>query len=93
VNPQPVISRSTKPTWRMTEKELAKVVAEHFGFTVRGPWIRDDRGVPIAIGWEHLAKKLSKRKFIVQGQGINWRLIGPHLHLPRATRTTSGSWI
>jgi hypothetical protein len=66
-----------KATWKMSRQELAKVFAEHFGFTGRlGGWIYSPTGQPITQGWDSFASKLQQRGWIIQGTGINWRAAG-----------------
>ena len=66
----------TKPTWRMTRIELAKVWAEHTGIHSHrngGGWLyfpRSDR--PYVQGWERLADQLEASGLLVVGRGLNW---------------------
>lgn len=89
----PVRLTSTRPTWRMTRVELARVFAEHFGWTVRGNWIRDERGVAVAVGWDMVADRLAARGWIAEGVGVNWRRAGASPRLPRVTRNARGYWV
>ena len=74
----------TKSTSQMNAIELARVWAEHFGYTARtGGWIYRPDGTPVVQGWDMLAKVLTSRKFVVVGQGINWRASGERPVLPR----------
>jgi hypothetical protein len=66
-----------KATWAMSEPQLARVFAEHFGFTGRpGGWIYSPAGNPIAHGWSAFGANLAQRGFIKVGQGVNWRRAG-----------------
>lgn len=66
-----------KATWQMTAPELARVVADHLGWTGRkGGWIYNAAGRPIAHGWTELASIMTTRGWITVGTGINWSLIG-----------------
>lgn len=83
---------TTKATWEMTEVELARVFAEHFGYTRRGNWISRPDGVAVGCGWDHFAQRLRQRGWIRVGQGVNWRAAGEHPRLARATRNERGYW-
>jgi hypothetical protein len=68
----------SKPTWQMSRRELAKVVAAHFGYYGKvGGWIYQPNGRPVAHGWDAFATRLGAR--IVEGQGVNWRAMGERL--------------
>lgn len=80
------------PTWRMDRTQLARVAAEHFGWTVRTNWILDDQGVAVGCGWEHVAARLERRGLVRVGSGVNWRQIGATLRLPPVQRSSRGGW-
>ena len=62
-----------KPTWEMSEVELARLVAHMAGWAgVVGGTIYDDTGKPIVQGYYDLAQKLLNEGVIVAGKGINW---------------------
>lgn len=83
---------ATKATWTMTSTELARVFAEHFGYTVKGNWIQSPAGTPVACGWGHFAQKLTAKGWIKQGSGIDWRRAGETPRLRRATKDERGYW-
>lgn len=63
-----------KATWQMDAEELARVVADHQGWiSSEGGWIYTQTGSPIIQGWTGLARRLSDRRVIVIGKGVNWR--------------------
>lgn len=68
----------SKPTWKMSAVELARVWAEQFGYRGNsGGWIGYDnaRGgwVPVAHGWSAFAALLARRNYVAVGQGVDWR--------------------
>lgn len=69
--------RSTVSTSQMTRVELARVVADHLGWTAaEGGWIYEAQpSGAIVQGWETLAELLGWRGWIVQGKGVAWALI------------------
>lgn len=84
----PVRSRCTRPTWKMTAPELARVVAEHKGFTLNGNAVRDNRGRFLGWGWDTIAEQMTRRGWIATGHGVNWRRIDQDTRpLPTATRS------
>lgn len=85
-------STTRTATWNMTSIQLARVFAEHFGYSVKGNWIHSPAGVAVACGWEDFAAKLAARGWTRVGQGVNWRHAGESPRLPRATRTAQGYW-
>jgi len=61
-----------KLTSRMTRRQLAQVVAAHYGYTGRvGGWIYSPDGRPVAHGWDAFADRLGSR--IVVGRGVDWQ--------------------
>lgn len=71
--------RSTVTTAHMTKVELARVWADHYGYTTTvrdAGWIRDPQGRAIVQGWAAFADKLASRGFIRVGKGIDWRRTG-----------------
>lgn len=86
----------TPPTWKADKIALARIFAEHFGWTRTGNWI----SIPmpsgpraVACGWEHLADRLIKHGFITVGVGINWRKAGETPRLPKVERDSAGHWM
>jgi hypothetical protein len=76
-----------RPTWLMTEAELARVVAKHFGWEGRkGGWVYDDRGVPVAHGWSELGQRMASRGWIKEGVGVNWITIPLTPRMSRISR-------
>lgn len=74
----------SKPTWRMSASQLARVFADHFGFTGRkGGWIYSPAGRPVAHGWDSFAARLAARGWIKPGVGIDWRRAGEAPRLDR----------
>jgi hypothetical protein len=73
-----------RPTWQMNRVELARVFADHFGYTTshRSNCIYDPAGKAVAQGWHSFASKLVNLGLIAEGTGINWRRAG---HRPRIT--------
>lgn len=75
---------ASKGTWEMTAEELAKVWAEHFGYTGHaGGWIHRPDGTPVCQGWTALAEILTRRGWIRVTYGIDWRASGEAPKLPR----------
>lgn len=66
--------RSTVPTWEMTNVELARVWADHFGYGVRprSNWVYTPSGVPVRPGWESFAELLVRLGYIVPNRGVDW---------------------
>jgi hypothetical protein len=79
-----------KATWTMTAVELARVFADHFGYTTspRSNWVYDPAGRPVACGWHEFAARLQTRGWIRVGVGVNWRRAGES---PRLGRRASAS--
>jgi hypothetical protein len=78
----------------MSAVELARVFAEHFGYTVHGNHIqRPGDGRSVAVGWDQFAQKLTSRWWIAVGHGVNWRRAGETPTLPRVTRNEKGHWL
>lgn len=67
-------------TSRMTEVELARIFADHYGYGVRttgivkSNWIYDQLGRPIECGWVSFAKYLTQLGYIKVGVGVLWRM-------------------
>jgi hypothetical protein len=63
-------------TSQMTDVELARTWAAHYGYTGRaGGWIYDPSGMPVLQGWDLFAQLLIKFGYITVGVGINWRTL------------------
>lgn len=75
--------RSTVPTWEMTNVELARVWADHYGYGVRprSNWIYGPTGRPVRAGWEAFAALLVSIGYVVPERGIDWQLTWrlPHM--------------
>jgi hypothetical protein len=83
----------TKHTNQMTDEELAKVWAAHYGWSTReGGWVYDEKGTPVVQGWTGLARELVRRQYIKVGVGINWRLVPqvPRFKVAAPKRERSG---
>lgn len=81
------MSRTTKASWDMNKVELAKIFAEHFGFTGKlGGWIYSPAGQPVAHGWDQFASRIARRGWIKTGSGINWRGAGETPKLGKVIR-------
>lgn len=61
-----------KPTWKMSETELARVWANHNGIEGKpGGWLYLN-GKPICQGWFTLGRFLARRGIIEVGKGVHW---------------------
>lgn len=72
--------RSSVLTSRMTEVELARIFADHYGYGThrggtnsQGGWIYDKLGRPIEHGWVSFARYLAQLGYIKEGVGVLWR--------------------
>lgn len=74
--------RSTVPAWEMTDVELARVWAAHYGYGVRprSNWIYTPAGRPVRDGWVSFAALLVQLGYVTPGRGIDWRAahVAPH---------------
>jgi hypothetical protein len=62
-----------KPTYMMSDLELARVWAHHHGlYASRSGWLRKGSD-PITQGYVDLASILARAGVIVPGSGIDWR--------------------
>lgn len=66
--------RANVLTSQMTSVELARVFADHFGWTAAdGGWIYEAQpSGAIVQGWTTLADMLIWRGWIVEGKGVMW---------------------
>ena len=87
----PVTFTSTKPTWRMSTVELARVVADHRGWTLTGAWLRDEEHRNVGLGWSMVAEEMVLLGWIKAGSGVNWRKASEG-RLRRVERTDRGYW-
>lgn len=78
----------SKPTWKMTGTELARVVAEHLGLVGRpGGWLYDGTtGRRVCQGYAALAAALRRDGIIAEGSGVTWRRVD---QLGGATKVTA----
>lgn len=84
--------RRSVGTWAMTKVELARIFADHFGYTLHTNWLARPDGVAVACGWQDFADALERRGWIKVGSGVDWRRAGEHPRLPRVERTVGRRW-
>lgn len=66
----------SKPTWKMSTEELARVWAAHYGLEARaGGWLYYE-GKPIVQGYHALGKALVRRRLVQEGAGVDWATVG-----------------